>query len=191
MKATILNGCIDDNAFGVNLQGWVTTELESAGCAAVSHILKEIEIAPCTGCFGCWIKTPGECVIDDAGRGISANIVQNEILIFITPVTFGGYSSELKKALDRMISVIMPHFKRVNGEIHHKPRYDRYPNLLAFGFLPNSNPDQERTFKTLMERNAINLGSEKKVCHVFLESDSEETVRGKIKDSIREMGAIS
>jgi multimeric flavodoxin WrbA len=32
--------------------------------------LRELAIAPCTGCFGCWTRTPGECVVEDSARDI-------------------------------------------------------------------------------------------------------------------------
>ena len=45
----------------------------------------------------------------------------------------GGYSSELKNAVDHLIPNILPFFANVDGETHHKPRYKRYAKLLIPG----------------------------------------------------------
>ena len=95
-----------------------------------------MEIRPCIGCFGCWVQTPGECLIDDAARQIAPAIIGSDLVIYLTPVTFGGYSSELKKALDRCICLILPFFTKIDGEMHHKPRYDRYPGCSGWACCP-------------------------------------------------------
>lgn len=33
----------------------------------------------------------------------------------------------LKNAMDRNICIVHPHLEEVDGEVHHKKRYDRYP----------------------------------------------------------------
>lgn len=38
-----------------------------------------------------------------------------------------------KKGLDRLIGLVSPFFTKIAGETHHRPRYDRYPALLAVG----------------------------------------------------------
>jgi hypothetical protein len=74
-------------------------------------------------------------------------------------VTFGGYSSELKKAVDRLIPLNSPFFKKISGEVHHKPRYGRYPRILAIGSLPGRDAESEQIFRTLVRQNAINFHS--------------------------------
>lgn len=68
-------------------------------------ILHDMEIHH-WGCFGCWVQTPGVCVIDDAGRDVARAVIQSDLAVFLIPVTFGGYSSELKKAVDRLICLL-------------------------------------------------------------------------------------
>ena len=34
-------------------------------------------IRPCTGCFGCWIKTPGRCVLPDPYRDMGAYLANS------------------------------------------------------------------------------------------------------------------
>jgi len=50
-----------------------------------------------------------------------------------------------------------PFFTRINGEVHHQPRYQRYPSLLAIGVVDRANTTEQRIFRTLVGRNAINL----------------------------------
>jgi hypothetical protein len=97
------------------------------------------------------------CRIDDTGRSVAASLINSDLVVYLTPVTFGGYSSELKKALDRSICLILPFFTRIDGEVHHQPRYECYPSLLGLGVLPAPDLEQERIFARLVERNAINL----------------------------------
>lgn len=157
MKVTLLNGALAGDHFvdavGVALQD----ALQADGCTVTSWLLREQKIAYCLGCFECWTKTPGQCRIDDAGRAVAAGIISGDLTIYLTPITFGGYSSELKKAVDRSICLISPFFKRIDGEVHHHARYPRYPELLGVGVLPQPNPAQEQIFQTLIGRNAINL----------------------------------
>jgi len=43
---------------------------------------------------------------------------------FLTPITFGGYSSSLKKnGGSSKIQNVLPFFQQVNGETHHQKRY--------------------------------------------------------------------
>ena len=103
--------------------------LKRRGHAVQSFQLRDTPIAYCRGCFNCWIKTPGICRTRDAGRYVARAFRASDAVFFLTPVTFGGYSSELKKALDRCIGLVAPFSTRVRGEVHHRRRYAAYPRL--------------------------------------------------------------
>lgn len=192
MKATFLNGCTTGGELASTLNEMVLSELNRAGFAVKPYVLKDEKIAPCMGCFECWVKTPGICVRTDIARDIARDIVQSEVLIYLTPVVFGGYSSELKKALDRSIPIILPFFQNMEGEIHHKARYKHYPNLLVLGFLNKPNPEYEKTFRSLVERNAINMHNAKILSEIFVDGEEKEvSIRESIQISVREIGGTS
>ena len=119
--------------------------------------LRERAIAMCTGCFGCWTRTPGECVIKDDARDVLRSYVGSDFVVYVAPVTFGGYSSLLKAMLDRFIPVLDPRFTIVGGEVHHRLRYRRYPKTVVLGTLPSPDPEAERLFANLVARNGLNL----------------------------------
>ena len=157
MKATILNGALPGDSFVDAVGAALQDTLHAEGWTVTPWTRRDQKIAYCLGCFECWTKTPGLCRIDDAGREIAASIIGSDLTVYLTPITFGGYSSELKKAVDRIICLISPFFTRIDGEVHHHARYARYPDLLGVGVLPAPHPDQEHIFHTLIGRNAINL----------------------------------
>jgi multimeric flavodoxin WrbA len=156
MKATILDGFLQFSETAENIRNAIAHELENK-CSVESFILRDMKIVHCTGCFGCWNKTPGMCVMKDDSAKIAYAIVNSDLLIFLTPITFGGYSSELKKALDRIICVILPFFTTINHETHHKARYAKYPKLMGIGVMPEKDAESEQIFSALICRNAINL----------------------------------
>ena len=46
----------------------VGESLERTGHEVKRLTLRQMDVRSCTGCFSCWLKTPGECIItDDAG----------------------------------------------------------------------------------------------------------------------------
>jgi len=157
MKVTILNGALPDDPYTDAVGTVLHDALASVGSVVKSWSLRDDKIAYCLGCFECWTKTPGRCRIDDAGRAVAASFIGSDLTIFLTPITFGGYSSALKKAVDRAICLVSPFFTHIDGEVHHHARYDRYPALLGVGILPAPHPVQEQIFETLIGRNAINL----------------------------------
>ena len=183
MRALILNG---EELDGITLEQFsktISKELQANDFEVEEVLLKEKEIADCLGCFDCWVKTPGICIIDDYGREVASQLINSELVVFLTPVVFGSYSYQLKKALDRMIPLISPYFKKVKGEIHHKKRYSKYPSILAVGLLEKVNETQTEIFRELVERNSINFHSPYFQTEVFAETDLDYQ---ELKDTVNQ-----
>jgi len=176
MRTLILNGARPGERAIDAVHEVLVDELVRAGHEVNSYILRDIQIAPCMGDFGCWTRTPGVCVIDDAARRITADLMRSDVYILLTPVTFGGYSSELKKLLDRVICIVLPVFQQIDGETHHEPRYSRYPALVGLGVLPSADRDAERIFATLVRRNAVNFHAPRHTTIVIHVDENQEAL---------------
>jgi multimeric flavodoxin WrbA len=157
-RAVVLNGALAGDETLAPIEDALLELLRETGTGVRDFQLRDIPLAHCQGCFECWVKTPGLCKTDgDAGREITGAMIGSDLMVLLTPVTFGGYSSEIKKVMDRSICVVSPFFRRVDGEVHHRRRYRRYPALAGVGVLREPDEEQERIFRTLVERNALNL----------------------------------
>ena len=172
-RALILDGRIGEDTVAEQSLELATAWFHDRNWNVTTLRLGELEIAPCIGCFGCWIKTPGECVIDDAGRDVARHIVGSDVVVYLTPIQFGGYSYELKKALDRSIPIISPFFRKVKGEVHHKKRYARYPNVAALGWSKRLTEHEDDIFENLVQRNAINMHAPKTAVGVLGPEDAD------------------
>jgi hypothetical protein len=150
--------------------------------------LRNLKMIPCMGCFDCWLKTPGMCLYKDDAREVTGKILQSDLMVFVTPVTFGGYSSLLKCALDRSLGMMLPYFQRIDGKTHHKKRYPRYPRLMAVGVLPAPDAEGEGVFHELVSRNAINAHSPSHASEVFIDGVGEEEVEQSIQCLLAKVG---
>ena len=159
MKTLFLDGFQTKNDSIEFISKGIKESLKNHGWEVESISLKEYDITPCQGCFDCWVKTPGTCKIEDDGNNIVNKLVQSDLIIHYTPITFGGYSYQLKKLLDRFIPVLLPYFQKINGEIHHKFRYEPRPSIIVIGVLNEPNYAQETTFRKLVKRNSLNMGA--------------------------------
>lgn len=135
----------------------VTAQLRAAGQPFIHLKLDTMDIGPCRGCFGCWQETPGRCLVRDDAERMLAALAPAELLILITPITWGGCSSELKKGMDRIIPLLLPFYACRRREVHLRGRYRVSRRLLAVGALPAADPEMEAAFHRLIWRNSRNL----------------------------------
>lgn len=160
MKALLLS----DNEYPTRLYEELISDLSTC-LTTKDFILEDIRIgrddlAPCMGCFGCWIKNPGECVINDLMARINQTYINSDVTIYICPIVFGQCSANIKNALDRWIPNILPFFKhRPDGSTTHPPRYAKYPKQIMIGYGDELTPEEEQLFTDIVRkhRNDIEL----------------------------------
>lgn len=71
--------------------------------------LHRMDIKPCAGCFSCWGKSPGKCVIQDDMQKLYGKIDAADIVIESFPLYFFGMPSQLKAMTDRCLTFMLPY----------------------------------------------------------------------------------
>lgn len=113
-------------------------------------------IHPCTGCFGCWVKTPGRCVIHDGYEDTGIALGKCTELILISQCCYGSVSPFVKAVLDRAISYVHPDFVLRGGEMHHRRRYQNIIMLSAYFYGDAVTETEKETARKLIAANADN-----------------------------------
>lgn len=161
MKIHISNGNPDpaNRSFESYLE-----QLEAA-LAAQGHIvtrfdLRDMDMRGCNGCFGCWVKTPGECVQADDGSRHRQAFIQSDFHLYAAPLCMGYPSALLKISMDKSIPLIHPYVVEDQGEVHHLPRYKRYPRMgLLLQAEADTDPGDLHIVTNLFSRAALNMKS--------------------------------
>jgi multimeric flavodoxin WrbA len=177
MRALILNGALTGDEGLRTIEDAVDSTLATSGWIVDRVQLRDVFIACCKGCFDCWVKTPGLCATRDGAGVVTRALACSDLVVLLSPITFGGYSSELKKALDRSIGIVSPFFTRLDGEVHHKARYAHHPALLGIGVSEDRDPEEALIFARLVGRNAINFHAPAHGVCVVSPDDSPEQLR--------------
>jgi hypothetical protein len=186
MKAVILDGSRSADDLGAVREA-LEAELRAAGYEVETLPLAEMTIAPCGGCFGCWIKTPGRCAIEDDAERVMRALLPADLQVYFSSVVFGGYSGTIKRAIERMIPRALPFFLRRDGEIHHPMRYEKRSSFLAIGVLPRPDPDSEAVFLRLAERNARNYQPLAWAAGVLPATDAPEALRARLRELVTQV----
>ena len=87
--------------------------------------------APCQGCFGCWLKTPGRCVLKDSLQRIGTVIAYSKELILVSRCCYGG-------------------------KLHHILRYHRAPALTVC-FYGHMTGFERETAERMAQANRVNM----------------------------------
>ena len=132
MQALLLNGAYEAQDATDILAGPIRDHLARRDVPTRSFILRDKNIAFCAGCFGCWTHNGGRCVIEDDGQDLADLARARDLIVLLTPVVFGGYGWELKKGLDRLLSI---------------------------GVMAEEDASEASMFLSLLKRNAVNYHS--------------------------------
>ena len=132
--------------------------------------LSALKIAPCVGCFGCWTRTPGKCVIRDDAVRVYPLIAASDEVVYVSRIRYGGYDSVMKRMLERAIPVQQAFIRIHGGETHHVQR----AVIVAYGAEDEAERD---LFRRLVARNARNMSFESYDIRFVDEADVETAVK--------------
>jgi multimeric flavodoxin WrbA len=189
MKALILNGSLRNQSQLEPVQVTLEEELRGSGWSVESFLLHELDIRSCTGCFRCWNTTPGICtgVKDDEAEEITKKVISSNLVVFLTPLTFGGYSSELKKMIERFLGLLQPGATMISGQTHHLKRYENYPSILAIAITEKIDDEEVQLFKALGYRFSLNFYPPKHREEVL---QTDDDLQGRTRGILAEMEIV-
>lgn len=116
-------------------------------------------IRHCTGCFGCWTRTPGTCVLKDEYRHLGARLAACDEMVLISRCTYGGYSPFVCNVMNRSLPYVLPYFRNVEGQTHHQLRYEQTVHLKAYFYGENLTENERKTAQAIVRANSLNLGA--------------------------------
>jgi multimeric flavodoxin WrbA len=161
MRITILNGEPNRSSEFQQVLSGVAARLNDLGHAVHSLDLRELDLKGCSGCFGCWVKAPGECVKRDDSAQVCRAAIGSDLLLFASPLMMGFTSALLKRAADQMVPLIHPYFVIEGGEAHHRARYAHYPKFgLLIGAGSDSDAEDIEITTAMWGRTARNMKSQ-------------------------------
>ncbi len=160
MRITILNGNPNtENAKFNDYLRNLSTLLRLNNHTVTILQLRDMDIRYCIGCFGCWVKTPGECsnAADDT-HTIRREFINSNLVLFASPIIMGFTSALLKKAHDRLIPLLLPYSEVDQWEVHHVARYGKYPQMgLLLGKNKDTDEEDIEIIADIYVRDAINF----------------------------------
>ena len=154
---TILNGIPDDSYAGFE------AALEQAANVAnpdrkINVIrLRALDIRFCTGCWDCWVKTPGLCAHHDDMPMILKEVMRSDLMVFLSPLSLGFVTALTKKTCDRLIPLVHPYVVFHKKELHHKNRYKKYPEMGLILIEPEMSLVDFQNTRQIFSRLSINL----------------------------------
>lgn len=87
--------------------------------------ITDMKIEPCKGCYACWTKSPGRCIIKDDMAKLIEKYINADLLVWSFPLYYFGVPSQTKAFMDRLLPLNLPEITiRDDGRSGHPPRYD-------------------------------------------------------------------
>ena len=86
--------------------------------------VNQLQIKPCLGCFSCWNKTQGKCVIQDEMAEVLKKLLWADVTIWSFPLYYFNVPGHLKNLIDRQLPMVLPFMVEDAENGSHPSRYD-------------------------------------------------------------------
>lgn len=98
----------------------------------------------CRGCFSCWERTPGQCILKDDMGPMRVKYIGSDLIVWSFPLYFFGVPSKMKAFIDRLLPNVYPDIIRNDdGTAFHPSRYDdsrqKHVIISSCGFFTTKN----------------------------------------------------
>lgn len=123
MRILVING--SPKGSRSNTYRLTTAFLDGIGQSEIRECcVSKMDISPCLGCFACWNKTPGECVIQDDMRSVLEDMLWADVIVWSFPLYYFSVPGGLKTLMDRQLPMTLPFMIEDSESGGHPSRYD-------------------------------------------------------------------
>ena len=116
--------------------------MRSSGAKTEILNLSDFKIKQCQGCFACWIKTPGKCVMQDDMTELLDKYNAADVVCFASPIYTWNMTAALKNFVDRLVPLKSPLIVNSGGNFDladSKPKTQQFVVISNCGFPGNNN----------------------------------------------------
>ncbi|MCJ8502189.1 NAD(P)H-dependent oxidoreductase [Desulfatitalea alkaliphila] len=102
----------------------LTAGMREAGAAVEVVHLRDKRIEHCTGCFTCWTRTPGQCVLkDDMSAELLPKLQAADVAVYASPLYFHTVNARMACFRERTLPMVQPYFvQNAEGITYHPLR---------------------------------------------------------------------